>query len=682
MMIKIIGYVGMLLVLYWLPGAACSTLLEWKGVGRAVRWLAPFAITLVAAPLTLVVLSIFRMPLPPWIILAAATLVCFAFGFILRRFGKRPVWEFRTRTQTASPAWDAWAGAIYLLFVAFIAFLPRLDLLLHGSQIISAGISDIYWHLSELTSIARSGMPPQHFLFPDFPLDYYYWSWLLPAAAAGLPWLGESLMRLMNAHVLLNLLVFLFILFAFLRANIGSWKVRWITMFFLTLGGGFDFFTQPNMYSHEWWQTSAPWLVSQTQIPSFLVTYMWVPQHVAGLTAFLLVLFLWRNVRGNLLLRGALASGCAAFMVGTSSFIFLAFCLAGLVWAVFYRRLWMRRRALPGLALAIGLFFLIAGPQILLTVGQESVVQWSGFRLNLFEALGTLSRNFAPFLDQAITGLAFPLVASAVMLVEVGFPFIVYLVFAFRTAGRGHSPWRKFLAIFPALYLPFAFLLLPPNFGMRGSLPALIALNIGAALQLEEIGRARWTGWQRVLAGYGLALVCIAQMISPFVEWIPLARRAVGDIIQSPLPLLPMPVTFPDGDYALIPAYVGLPANIAYIRWANIHLPADALVVEEGPLRNDNRLHLLERMRMADPADVRNQGNGQRDITLAGAANLSGWWQTLAGSTAEEKALSTEYVRQRHVPVYAVVRNGAAPAGGELVYQDEYVRIYQVQKGG
>jgi hypothetical protein len=131
----------------------------------------------------------------------------------------------------------------------------------------------------------------------------------------------------------------------------------------------------------------------------------------------------------------------------------------------------------------------------------------------------------------------------------------------------------------------------------------------------------------------------------------------------------------------LIGAYAGLPPQLAYLRWANAYLPADALVVEEGPLPNDNRLHLLERMRLADPANVREQSAGQRDFTLAGAADLASWWRSLAGSTPEEKAFSTKYVGARKVPVYAIVRIGPAPAGGQLVYQDDYVRIYLISKG-
>jgi hypothetical protein len=667
----------MFLGTYWLPGASFYSVFEWKGIGRRWRWLIPFALSLIIAPLSLGALTALSLSAPLALPLAIVCGFWFCLGMILRRAGKRPILEFRRRvTDPITRTETAWM-ILAILAVGFIAFLPRLDLLLRGTQTSSAGISDIYYHLSELTSLARSGLPPRHFLFPDIPLDYYYWSWLLPAAAAGLPILGSSLMRVMNAHVLATLLVYLSLLWVLLRANIGSGKARWLAFGSLTLFGGLDFFSDPNTLPHEWWQAAVPWLISPVQIPSFLVTYMWVPQHISGLIACLVVVLLWRNMRGNLYLRMLLTVGCAAFLFGASAFVFFAFGLAGLVWAWLYRRIWLRPRAIPVLLLAVGAFLLCAGPQLLLTVGQEGVLQWSGFRLNLFEALGTPSRYAAAWFDQVATWLMFPVVASVVMTIEMGLPFVLYLLFAFRNA-RSISRWRRFLVIFPALYLPFAFFLLPPNFGMRGILPALVAINLAAALWMCDARGARWSVWQKWVLAYGLVVVLLLQTISPFIEWLPLARRSVANILRPATSQIALPITFPDGDNALIPAFLGLPKELAYIRWANVNLPVDALVAEEGPLPHDNRLHLLERMRIANPADVSVQANGQRDLTLAGGADLDGWWNSLPGLTIAEKAKASAYAQAHHPPIYLIVRSGLVPDGGELVYQDELVRIYRI----
>jgi hypothetical protein len=667
-------FVGM----YWLPGAVFSTLIEWKGFGRWTRWLLPFALSMIIVPLLLGALSIFRLSVPLILPLSITLAAIAAIGLALRRFGKRPVLAFRNRAGGAGPRREGLIAALAIAAIAFVAFLPRLDMLLHGSGNNSVGISDIYWHLSELTSLARSGVPPQHFLFPDVPLDYYYWSWLLPAVAAGLPWLGASLIRLMSAHVLMTLVVYLSLLWVILRANITSWKARWIALGFLTLVGGLDFFTDPSMFSHEWWQAFVPWLVSPVQIPSFLVTFMWVPQHVTGLMAFLAVLLIWRNLRGSLLTRALLVAACAAFMFGTSAFVFLAFGLAGLVWAFLYRRIWWRPRALPVALLLAALFALATGPQFLLATGQGGVVQWSGFRLNIFESLGTPSRYSAAWIDQIVTWLAFPVVASLVMCIEIGLPFVMYLRFAVQNAGS-FSLWRRFLSIFPALYLPFAFFLLPPNFGMRGILPSLVALNLAAALWMQDAGKQKWKAWQKGFAAYGLAVIMMMQSVSPFIEWLPLARRSVANIVRPAESWFVLPVTFPDGDNALIPAFPGLPKEFAYIRWANDNLPLDALVAEEGPLLNDNRLHLLERMRIANPADVRSQSNGQRDFTLAGAADIAGWWNSLPGQTVVQKAFASAYAKTHHAPIYLIVHSGKAPMGGLLVYQDPLAQIYKMQ---
>ena len=46
MLTVLLEWIGVLLA-YWLPGAALSSLIEWRGVGRFVRWLAPFALSII-----------------------------------------------------------------------------------------------------------------------------------------------------------------------------------------------------------------------------------------------------------------------------------------------------------------------------------------------------------------------------------------------------------------------------------------------------------------------------------------------------------------------------------------------------------------------------------------------------------------------------------------------------------
>ncbi len=674
----------LILTAYWVPGAAAASLVEWRGVGRVARACMPFVFSLVVTPALLSLPALVTSYQPDLWILGAFSAALFLAGWLLARAGRRPVLEFRSRSKNPASRREFILGAVFLSVVAGLAIIPRLHLLVYGSEVASAGISDIYWHLSELTAIARTGLPPRHDLFPDLPLVYYYWSWIYPAVLASLSAAGDSLMRLLNLQAAVNLLVFLFALYFLVRANLNSPKSRAFALLFLTLAGGFDFFTGPGMYSHEWWQLFSPALVSQVQIPSLLATYMWVPQHVAGATAFILLLALWWNVRGSLAVRGALAAVLAAFLFGTSVFVFLSAAVAGLVWAVLHRRALLRRRVLPAAAALALIFLALAGPQIALSLTQSGAVRWGEFRLVLAEAATGTEYARAAVLDQILTVLALPAVASVILTIEIGLPFILFGIWFFRYAGRKGAPWRRFLAWYPVAYLPVAFLLLAPNFSMRGMIPVQIVMVFAAARLFEEAGAVPWTRFQKALLRYGLAVVILAQMVSPAVEWLILARGALAQTLRLPEGFMPLPIpadTFADGDNRLIPAFNGLNPEWQYIYWANINLRRDAVIVETPLPGNYNFIHLLERIRIQDPGEVEVVTNGVRDLTLVNPARLAQWWNSLGAGTLPQKALRSEYLRDRQPPVYLVVHAGAAAPEGQPVYQDSYTAVYLLQAG-
>jgi hypothetical protein len=677
-MIQALATFLLILAAYWLPGAAAASLIEWRGLGRAARLFAPFALSLVVTPVLLALPTWFISYQPtPWI-LGGFSAVLFLTGRLLARSGRRPVLEFRPRAKNPASRREFILGAFFLSFVA-------LHLLLYGSEVSSAGISDIYWHLSELTALAHTGLPPRHDLFPDLPLVYYYWSLVYPAILASLPVIGDSLMRLLNLQAAAILTVFLFVLYLFIRANLNSAGSRAFALIFLTLAGGLDFFTGPSMNSHEWWQLFSPAIVSQAQVASPLTTYMWVPQHLAGAAAFLLILLLWQNVRGSLAVRGVLAAVLAAFLLGTSAFVFFSAAAAGLVWAVIHHRALLRRRILPAAGALALVFLALAGPQIALSLSQSGAVRWGEFRLVLAEAATAASYPPAVILDQVLTLLALPVVASAILTIEIGLPFVLYAVWFFRGAGRRASPWRRFLAWYPAVYIPIAFLLLAPNFSMRGMIPVQILVVFAAALMAEEIGANSWTRFQKTVLRYGLIVILLAQMISPAVEWMVLARGALAQTLRLPEGFLPLPIradAFPDGDNRLIPASNGLNPKWQYIHWANANLPRDAVVVETPIPLNYNFIHLLERMRVADPAEVGSIENGVRDLTLVNPAGLAAWWASLGEGTPAQKALRTEYLRRTPAPVYLIVHGEETAPEGEPLYRDAYAAIYLLQAGG
>jgi hypothetical protein len=680
----ILEWIAVLLA-YWLPGAALSSLIEWRGAGRLVRWLAPFALSIVIAPVLLVLPTLFTAYQPSLGILALFSAALFLTGGLLARFGKRPVLALRSRSKNPASKRETLLGAGFVLLVTGFVMLPRIHMILYGAEISTTVLTDTYWHIAETTAIARAGIPPRHYLFPDLPLLYYYYSWIYPAVLGGLPTLGRSLLRLLNMHAAINLLAFLSVLYAFLRMNLDSAKTRWFALLFLTAAGGFDFFTSPSLLSHEWWQESSPALVSKVQVPALLSNFITEPQHLAGATAFLFLLILWRNVRGSLIIRGALAAVAAAFCFGTSAFVFFSAVVAALVWAVTYRRALLNRRALLAVAGLAALFLLLSGSQLALSLSQGSSVRWGEFRAVIVEAATGTSYPRGVVLDQILTLLAFPLVAGILLLIEIGLPFALYAAWFFRRLGRRLPRWQNFLAWYPVLYIPIAFLLQHTNFALRGMIPVQIVIVLAAAQAVEAIGRRSWTGFQRAALRYGFVLLLLAQVLSAAEEWWGFARRGLGESLRFDKGFLALPIptdrAFADGDTHLIPPMPGPPERLQYLFWINANLPADALFVEINLPEDSNRQHLLERMRFVDPEELAHVMHAVRDLNIIDPHALDAWWRGLGEGTVLEKALRSDYVLRYHVPVYVIVHEGALAGLGEPVYRDDFAAVYLLSRG-
>jgi hypothetical protein len=673
------------LLAYWIPGAALAALVEWRGVSRLTRLLAPFALSIVVTPVALAFPSLVVSYKPNLWILGGISAALFLAGGILARAGKRPILDLRPRVGTPPSRRETILGAAFLFLVALMAVLPQLHLILNGSDVGTAVLSDTYWHVAEVTSIARSGIAPAHYLFPDLPLLYYFYSWIYPAVLATLPVIGGSLTRLLSLHAAINLSVFLGVLFFFLRMNLRSAKSRGFALVFLTLAGGFDFFLSPSLSSHEWWQATSPALVSLVQIPSMLTTFMTEPQHLAGATAFLLLLLLWRNLRGSLAVRGALAAVAAAFLFGTSAFVFLSVAVAALLWAGLHRRVLLRRAAIPALVAIAAVFLLLSGSQIALSLSQGGAVRWGNFRVVIVEAATGTAYLRAVVLDQILTLAAFPVVASILLTIELGVPFVLYAVWFFRSLGRKTGLWRRFLVGYPAAYIPIAFLLQHTNFALRGMIPVEIVIVLAAAVAVENIRPETLTGVQRSILRYGFAILLAAQVLSNGVEWWVVARKALTEVLRpaSGILALPIPVTnaFPDGDTHLISPMRDQGSGWNYLSWVNKNLPADALVVEVGLADDANRIHHLERMRFVDPAEAAAAQHSERDLNIVNPQRLAAWWQSLGPGTVWEKALRTDYVRRFHPPVYVLVHRATLPQLGQPVYHDEYATIYLLSTG-
>ncbi len=677
-----IGIGVLILAAYWLPGAALRDLVDWRGLGRLARLLLPVPLALIAVPLLFTTVAAIVPFHPSLLALAILTAALFALGGVLRWRGLRPALEFRSRTGKTRPrTLETWCVGLFLAGLAVLAMVPRLHLLLHGSDVSTAVISDTYWHLSELTSIVASGLPPRHYLFPDAPLVYYYWSWIYPALLASWPLAGQSLARLLTIHAFINLAAFLGVAYALLRAAVRPWGARLAGVAMLTLVGGFDYFTGPAATLHEWWQAGAAWLASGTQIPNLLTSYMWVPQHVAGAMAFILIVLLVRHVRGRLVLRSPLVALAAVFMFGTSTFVWISFAVAAAVWAVLWRRAWWNRRTWPWLLQPVLLFAALSAPQFLLALHNRGAIGWGDFRAVVLGGLIGVDHPRALLVDQILTWLGLPLVASWVLLVEMGVVFGLFVAFVALAARRGAGAWQRLLAIYPLAYIPLALLLLPPNFGMRGMLPAQLVMVLAATLVLARLDWRGLPTWHKVAIIYLLGVAFLAQSVSPLMEWAYLARRGLSETLRLSQGWVRLGSDESDGEWRyLIPPAGERAASMAYIAWANAHTPQDALFIEEGLAGESNQLHLLERLRYADPRDVAQNPAGERDFTLAGGRSAAETSFISARATLLESALASGYVTRRHPPLYYVSRSGLKPELGSPVYRDDYVVVYSLDR--
>jgi hypothetical protein len=195
--------------------------------------------------------------------------------------------------------------------------------------------------------------------------------------------------------------------------------------------------------------------------------------------------------------RAALVALAAVFMFGTSSFVWISFVVAAAVWAVVWRRVWWNRKAWPSLLAPIALFAVLAAPQFLLALHNRGAIGWGDFRSVIVGGLIGRDHSFALQADQVLTWLGLPLVAAWVFLVEMGITFGLYVAFVVRALRRGAGAWQRILALYPVVFIPLGLLLLPPNFGMRGILPAQLVMVLGAAMMLARLDWRGWRFWQK-----------------------------------------------------------------------------------------------------------------------------------------------------------------------------------------
>jgi hypothetical protein len=671
-------------ILYLAPGYAVLQLVDLQHTGKLTRFFLALCLSLVVVPYTFqVVGNIF--PFVPGVIgLALLVLILFAAGWLLKRFRTRPVIHLGSDEGQPNPISLIEQVGVCLFIVLFssIALLPRLDMFLHGAQAQLVAPGDETWHLAELISVARTGIPPHHYFFPTLKLSYYYASWIYPAIIGNLPFIEVSLARAMAIHAYLQVFAFLGAVYCYLRFNCKDWWVRLTGLGFFTIMGGFDLYTSistPNLA--EWWQKNAGWLVSTSQISQFVTLYDWVPQHLAGGMAFILGLLAWKNLQSSMLIKVILSGVLLGFCFTTSPFVFLAFSIAGGLFILFNLYLHLKKRQvelkpnLIYLGLFVVLILVVSWYSILVFSERSSSLAFNSLRVPIVGFI--LGENLkSGILDHLLTILGFPVIAFWIGLIELGLPFVLYLTWLMKKFLSGEELFNNgfdfVMVIFPSLYLLLTFLIVDVggggNFSMRGMIPAQILICFSGLLALEpqtdELSRRVWKRW---LFAYIFACFLVAQGVSAYAQVRSDSILTMKQIMQA--------------------GYTDKTSqknkSINYIDWLNANSPRNALILEDGCLTNGDAdaYRRLERSRFISPDCSEKIARFQRDADFI----LNDEWHTLyksAGESTDILALynASSYWLKGQIPVY-LVSWGSNPKWdglGHPVYHDKFVSIYRV----
>jgi len=691
-MLKMLFDIAVALVLYLIPG---YLLLEWfdfptlRGVNR---FLVALGISLVIVPSTFLIvgnLVRFQPGLEAWL---GLVLVLALGGWVLRLRKRRPHLDLVTSGQDLRPArrLEQVGVVVFLALFAAVVNLPRLLMFVQGSQAMELGpYWDETWHIQQLVSVARSGIPPAHYFFPSIDLGYYYASWILPAILGNLPFSPVSLMRAMSMHAYLQVFAFLGIVYLLLQLNVRSLWARLAGIAFFTLMGGFDLFAKlPGVDDIEYWLQHQGWVSGDAnmQISQFSTLYMWVPQHLAGGMVALLMILLYKNLASPIRLKLVCTGILFGFCATTSPFVFLGLCIAaGLVGLWKLRWLWQNRSlAMPAIALAAVVFTFIAWFPIHIYTQKGGSLNPSDFRVSLIERFrGKSDDHYVA--DKYLAVLGLPLVGGALLIIDMGLMFILYVVWwgrrAFSSGPLFRSAEDLVLGLQPLASLMLVFLVADQggggNMTMRGMITAQILMALAAALTLDWLaGLVQNTGIRRFALPYVFVCFFVAQSASTLAELRTTSKKVLEIAAWDECGVIASLTGRSDPNYCLPKdAY-------RYVYWLNDHTPPGALILEEGPYPLDHvKYRWLERARFLMPGDRSSLILHRNDSDFVLPAQWGRLLQQGGSATSVlELYQAADFPGKGRNPVYLVTRQGepSAPADAQLVYQDDYVNVYSL----
>ncbi len=676
------------LPLYILPGLAVLQIFQFNG--KFNLWdklVTSIFISIVIVPYAFVAVGNFFHFIPNPIHLLAFSILLFIISLLFRRFDRRPSIGFiKYPDQIHIPRLERLFVWLFIIAYAIIANLPRIIMFVQGGQLMESSPGDEPWHIAELVSVARTGIPPMHYLFPDLKLAYYYAAWVYPAIVGNSSFIQVSLIRALAIHVFIVIFSFLAVIYYLIYSNVKFRLVRIAGILMFSIMGGFDLFAKlPGIEFIDWWPVVSRWITSNLQISQFTTLFVWVPHHVIAAMSFTLLLLVWRNLKSTLIIKAAISGILLGFCFITSPFVFMFSTFAiTIIMLLNIKQLITERKQTLLLLFIVVLLFSIGGWYNSTLYVQQNNGGFSlrDFHVNVIEGLRGGS-SYSKTADRILSVVGFPLLAGWIGVIELGLAFILYVMWIFKefafTTTSSPRPTILALAIFPMISMFLIFFIQDrgggENFGMRGIIPAQICIVLAAIFFLDQVGlHIKLSGWQKWIGIYFFGCFLVAQSLSSVAEIREDAVRPVKVVMS-----VNFPVKFGLGEI-ISPNW---PIPYDYIHWLNKNTPINALVLDNCPPEENVQYRFLERIRFIDPRCV------PKDTLFFindAAFIIQDEWDNLLQRANKAGNLLDLYSSsdwsKKNIPTY-YVDHGIAPVDpgklGAMVYQDIYVIVYKLK---
>jgi hypothetical protein len=354
-----------------------------------------------------------------------------------------------------------------------------------------------------------------------------------------------------------------------------------------------------------------------------------------------------------------------------------------------WQQLWTNRSKTFLFLVLMGVCFAaIVWNSFFIYIEHPSSLTWNEFRISVVERFrGNTDVNL--LLDRALTILGLPVVGSAVLLVDMGLVYILYLLWwGKRILSRTRifdTTESVLLGIFPLVSFLLVIIIKDEgggrNFAMRGMIPAQIIIVFAALQILEEFYlHAQKIGWKRWIVIYVAVCFLVAQGFSTFAEIRSTSVKAVKLALWNECgwpTLFRQTVNFDE--------YCVGQDKYKYIYWLNQNTPSDALILETGTFEADSiKIRWLERNRLVVPQEFLELEFFYYDMDFVLPDD---WNQLIQHSQISSDVvdlynrLDFRYKDQQHVYLVVGLEKQTSANLGLPVFADDWVKIYYLGMG-